>query len=340
MGRAAERGRSNGLTDVTRRDPGCGRCVAGMVSSRFRCVADDGWPPPALGAFGRSSSASTTPWAKRSGPQCETVSAARWPIERAVLGRERGHPGQLARHRLDIERVESAAGGTVGLRHERGGTAGAVRDQQRQAAGGGFIDDEPPGLERLGSTNAPAWAYHRGKSVGLEEPGPVDCRALQPLRAIASSTSARAGPSPQRTRSQAVLGSHLTAVACECLDQPDQVLLGHEPADRQKIGGRRQTRAALGVLHARDVAWLAKIGVVDGVVAQGDPAGGHAELHQVIAMRRAADECRVEQRSRCFLISSFHQTRGRSIAWLSDIRIAGRPRRRAHRAAAIDSGRA
>ena len=58
-------------------------------------------------------------------------------------------------------------------------------------------------------------------------------------------------------------------------------------------------------------------------------------------MPPAADQGGVEEADPAALDQLLPPDRGgRSIAWLSDMRIAGRPCRRAQRAAAIDSGRA
>lgn len=156
----------------------------------------------------------------------------------AIVISERGHPDQLVRKRVDIERIESTSGRAVGLWYECGCAACARRNQEREAARGSLINDEAP---RLGKTrkyegtgvSIPTW-----QRIGLKKARTVDCVCAVALRdrllelgrkrTIAADHQVPGGD-----------GVALRAIACERLDQADQVLFRNEPADREKIRSRR-----------------------------------------------------------------------------------------------------
>ena len=196
-------------------------------------------------------SASRAPRANRSGPQL-----------RHGLGRTQAHRPRSASARAAIQAslvvISSTsngsnrpAGGPFRLGHERRRAAGARRDQKRQAAGGGLVDDQSPGLgetrqhKRPGVRSTIATARRPGESPADESPihsrsGRSRSFHLGCARAVAAEHQV-----PGRERIA------LLAITSERLDQPDQVLLGHEPADRQEIGSDGQARAAGGVWRAR-----------------------------------------------------------------------------------------
>ena len=200
----------------------------------------------------------------------------------------------------------------------------------RQAAGGGLVGDEPPGLQQAGQHERAGVGIPSGQLVDLEEPRPVD--------PIGEAAGRHGGvdlvtPRPVAAEHQVpgTISRGGATIASEGLDQPHEVLLGHEPADRQEVRGvgearatRRDRRAIAGPRgrsrRCRRRCIPGRCGRPASRAAPGSPGAP--------GRRRSAASNR---RIRRLLISSFHQTRGLSISWLSDMRTAGRRRRAAQR---------
>ncbi len=65
------------------------------------------------------------------------------------LGEPR-HGRQLDTDFIDVARVETASGGSVGIRNQRCRAPSLRRHQEWQTAGRGFVDDQTPGLGKAG----------------------------------------------------------------------------------------------------------------------------------------------------------------------------------------------
>ena len=232
------------------------------------------------------------PRAKRSGPQCDTTSAARRPIARRDSSGRAAIQASLiviasrssGSNRLPV--VPSGSGTSVGAQ------PACVETRSGKPLAAASLTTSPHGSERLGSTNAAAWAYHRGSESACRKPGRwIAC--AQPLSAIASVDFARARAVTTEDEVPGRACGTLPPVTRESPDQPDQVFLGHEPADRQEIGSAGQARAAFRTVTPGMRLVREKV-VVDRVVSQGDAVRGHAEIRQVITVWRPADQGRVE----------------------------------------------
>ena len=130
-------------------------------------------------------------------------------------------------------------------------------------------------------------AYHRDSSPAWRKPGRwIACAS--PTRPMASSTSAASGPSPQRTRSQAIAGRG-GPIAGEGADQARQVLLGGESVDGEEVRGRGQAVAAVG-RRSGGLGVAGVVRIVHRVVAQGDPISGHPQGDEIVAVPLAADQ--------------------------------------------------
>ena len=227
----------------------------------------------------------------RRGPQYETTSAGaaahRLERSRRAAPRSTRAARRAPRRRAGSKRLPVVPSGS--------GTSVAAQPARRETSSGkplaaASLTTSPQGSSRLGSTNAPAWAYHRGRSSTWRKPGPVDGGRRGRWRRPRPRPRSRPGPSPQSTRSQAPCPDRPCAGTART---PRSAGPGSSRARTGRPPGNRGPRASplrpSGSSRQRSRS-RREVVVVDGVVAQGDPVRRHAELHQVIAVRRAADE--------------------------------------------------
>ena len=78
----------------------------------------------------------------------------------AILIGQGGHPGQLVRDCLHVQWVKSASGRAIGLRNQHGAQPARAETSSGTRQAAASLTTSPQGSERLGSTNAPACAYH------------------------------------------------------------------------------------------------------------------------------------------------------------------------------------
>ena len=124
----------------------------------------------------------------------------------------------------------------LGLGDERVDAAGAVGDQKRQAASGRFVGDQAPRLRETRQHKCAGVRIPARQLMDLEEARLVDRpRATTPGDRVVHVRYAE--PIPADDEIPGRPGVALLPIACEGLDEPDQVLLGHKAADRQEIGG-------------------------------------------------------------------------------------------------------
>ena len=206
----------------------------------------------------------------------------------AVLPRPAGQPGKFPGHLLDIERVESGAGGPLRFGNQRLRTASPPRHEQRQASCGGLVDDQAPGFGDAGKDESRRVSIQPRKFIGLQETRSSGC-----LRRGRSGRSHRESglPADHHRRGRDPTAAP-ASIGCGSRRRPRSGATGSSRGRSGKPRGRKGIRGVLSVLRdgcARGRPGLVEE-VIDRVVTQGDAVLGHAELGQVVAMAKGRQQ--------------------------------------------------
>ena len=198
----------------------------------------------------------------------------------------------------------------------------AVGNHQWQAARGGLVDDEPPGLGRRGMNERAGMGVPAGEAVGLEESGPMD-RVRHARFPHGRVDFAGRGTTAAEDEIPGFQRAGIASITGERMNQRGQIFFLRETADGKEIGRAGRPSRLFGSVPRR----FGRGGErrrVDGVVPQRDAIGRQSQGNKVVTMARPADEARREPADARRFTASFHETRGWSMAWLSDINTEGR----------------